>query len=342
MTDQPSLSRLLPGKAPPELLAKLLSQLPAGARNVVVGPTLGEDAAVVAIGDRLLVLAMDPVTLSAQPGRFAVAINANDIAVMGGTPRWLLASIILPAGAEESTLRSIFEEMQAGCARAGATLIGGHTEISTSVTHPVVTACMVGDVAPEDLVRSDARPGDVLLLAGPIAIEGTAILAREHAERLLSRGVPRAVIDDAAALLDAPGISVLPAVRALSRAVRPHAMHDPTEGGIVTAAREMALASGAGLRLDADGVSIIPACRTICEALRLDPLALLASGSLLAAIAPDAAAGALAALRGAGIPSSLIGAFVPPADGLILIQGGHERPLALPERDELARWNAER
>lgn len=338
MTNRSSRGVLPVGKIPPAMLAGFLGQLPATAADIIVGAAPGEDAAVIAVGDRHLVLAMDPVTLSTRPGRFAVDVNANDIAVMGATPRWLLASVVLPVGSSETGLRSVLDDLQESCARLDVFLIGGHTEISPSATRPIVTACMVGEVAPDQLVRSEARAGDALILAGAVAVEGTAILAREYGIVLRERGVRDSVIGAAARLLDDPGISVLPVVRALQESVRPRAMHDPTEGGIMTAVGEMAAASRMGVRVNADAVPVLPACRDICHALQLDPLALLASGSLLVAVAADASSAALKAVQRSGIPTAIIGRFTPAEDGLVLVRDGREQALPAIPRDELARW----
>jgi hydrogenase maturation factor len=331
------------GKLPPDLLASLLSQLPASGDDVIVGARYGEDAAVVKVGDYYLVLALDPVTLSEEPGRLAVQINANDIAVMGAEPRWLLAAILLPAGSTATTARTVMEHLRQGCLDLGVDLVGGHTEVSPSVTQPVVAACMIGRVSPDRLVTSSgARPGDALLLAGPIAVEGTGILAREHRDALRERGVSDEVIREAAALLDSPGISVLPAARAILSATLPHAMHDPTEGGLLSAVREMAAASGVGVRLEAQAIPVLASSRTICDALGLDPLGLLASGSLLAAIGPGDVDAALRTLQEVGIQPAVIGTMLSPDEGMILERSGVEEPLPELERDELARWMDEK
>lgn len=331
--------RTLPaGKLPAPLLAPFLQALSIDG-DVVVGAQYGEDAAVVQVGDRCLVVAMDPVTLSAEPGRIAVQVNANDVAVMGAIPRWLLASIILPADTTEERMRAVLEDVRENCSQIGVSLIGGHTEVSAGVSQPVVVGCMIGEVERDRLVLgSGAEPGDCLLLAGPIAVEGTGILAREHARALQERGVPTRAIAGGAALLHDPGISVLPAVRALLGETRPHAMHDPTEGGLLAAVRELAAVAGAGARLEADLVPIFPECRTICRALDLDPLRLLASGSLLVALAPRDLTVAQGALAGAGIESACIGTILPAEEGMWLARDGSQAPLPEVERDELARW----
>lgn len=340
MTRESEESKLsLPaGKIPPAMLSQFLGRLPEAPEDVIIGAAPGEDAAVVAVGDHYLVLAMDPVTLSARPGRFVVDVNANDIAVMGAEPRWLLASVVLPAGSAECELRLVLDDLRYACGRLGITLVGGHTEISPSVTRPIIVACMVGEVAPHRLVRSEARAGDALLLGGAIAVEGTAVLAREHRALLQAHGIPDSIIDEAAVLRDDPGISVLPMARVLRDSVLPHAMHDPTEGGILTAVREMAEASRAGVRIEADSVPVLPSCRVICQRLDLDPLALLASGSLLAAIDRQDAAAVIEVFRRAGMPATIIGHFTPLKEGLVLVRDGREQALPAVPRDELARW----
>lgn len=326
------------GKLPPEILTVLLAHLPAPP-EVIVGARPGEDAAVIEVDGLYLVIASDPVTLSHEPGALAVQVNANDIAVMGAEPRWLLASILLPTSSTRDTAERVMTGLRQGCQVLNVALIGGHTEITSSVTQVVVAATMIGDVQPDRLVTSSgAQPGDALLLAGAVAVEGTAILAREHARELRARGVSEDVIREGAALLDRPGISVLPAARALTEAVLPHAMHDPTEGGLLSAVREMALASGVGIRLDAERVPVHWACDAISRALELDPLGLLASGSLLAAVHPSDLALALQALRGEGILAEAIGEMQPEAEGLVLRRGRREEALPAVERDELARF----
>lgn len=321
------------------MLMTFLAGLPEYGTEVVVGASIGEDAAVIEVGGRYLVLASDPVTLSAKPGSFAVQINANDVAVMGAEPRWLLATILLPPGSKEALAHHVMEDLLEGCRSLDVALIGGHTEISPSVTRPVVAATMVGEVAPGRLVRSSgARPGDALLLAGSVAIEGTAILAAEFGDELHARGVPDGAIDEARRLLQNPGISVLPATRALTEAVLPHAMHDPTEGGLLAAVRELALASQCGVRLDADRVPVLLTCRTICSALGLNPLGLLASGSLLVALDAHDVDVSIQSLADVAIEAQVIGDVLLKDQGLCLRTAGGTEPLPAIERDELTRW----
>lgn len=315
------------GKLPHHLLRALLASLPAFDRSVVLGPHVGEDAAVIdAGGPDLLVAKTDPITFAAEDlPRYLLAVNSNDLATVGANPRWLLVTALLPEGIAAEQAVRLFDGLREACAGAGVSLVGGHTEITVGLDRPILVGCLLGTVPRDRLVRtSGARIGDAVLLAGGIAIEGTAILAREHASLLRARGVPQAVIDAAAGWLRSPGISVLPAALALNATGAVHAMHDPTEGGLATALHELAEAAGVGLRIDFSAVPVLPECRLICEALGLDPLGLLASGALIATLAPADVSDALERY-----PAAVIGHVVAPADA---------EPLPVFPRDELARF----
>src|SRR5512135_3431163 len=100
------------GKLPPQLLADLIAGLPTDPR-VIVGPRVGEDAAVIDMGDHYLVAKTDPITFATDAiGWYAVQVNANDIATTGATPRWFLATLLLPGGsADESMARQSFDQI---------------------------------------------------------------------------------------------------------------------------------------------------------------------------------------------------------------------------------------
>ncbi len=329
------------GKLPLDLLAAVLAPLTPRDGRVRMGPRVGEDAAVIDLGDRLLVAAADPITFATDEiGHYVVAVNANDIAVRGATPRWLLATVLLPPGTTPDDVRALMAELAAACRALAIDLIGGHTEVTDAVSRPLVVGAMLGEVQPDRLVTTrGAQPGDALLLGGALAIEGTAVLARQAAPTLRARGVPADILDRARALLHTPGISIVAMARAVCDAVRPHALHDPTEGGLATALAELAAASGAGVHLDAPvSLPVLPETRAVCTALSLDPLGLLASGALLVAVAPTDVAATLAALQACGASGGVIGRVTEASAGLTM--AGPAGTSALPNfaRDELARW----
>jgi hydrogenase maturation factor len=328
------------GKLRHELLAEMLGRLPARDPRVIVGPRVGEDAAAIDLGDRLLVAGMDPITFAADLiGWYAVQVNANDVAVMGAEPRWLLATLLLPPDFCESAVQVIFDQLSEAARRLSIALIGGHTEVTDSVTAPVIVGCMLGETTRDQLVTtSGARPGDAIILCGPAAIEGTALLARDAGEVLAARGLGSEAILRARDYLFDPGISVVAAARAAAAAGGISSMHDPTEGGIATALLELALASDIGLEVNAELILVLPETREICRLLGLDPLGLIASGALLITARPDSAEGVRCALEELKLTAVVIGHALPKESGLVMLVGGEPRPLPRFERDELARF----
>ena len=328
------------GKLPLELLSELLGRVPIDDPRVVLGPRPGEDAALIDFGDRYLVAKTDPITFATdQIGRYLVQVNANDLAVMGATPRWLMATLLLPEGVAEETVRGIFGDLRQASEDLGVTLVGGHTEVTYKLPRPVAVGVMLGEVAKDEVVlTSGARPGDSIVLTQGVAVEGTAILAREADSALAAAGVARDAIKRAKDLLASPGISVVRAASVACETVPVHAMHDPTEGGLATGLLELARAAGVGLSVDGDAVPVLPECEVFCRALGLDPLGLIASGALLATVAPEDAPALIAALDRDGIPAFEIGRVTPAEDGVKMRTSAGVAPLPEFERDELARF----
>jgi hydrogenase maturation factor len=328
------------GKLPNEMLRGFLKKLDIRDEAVVLGPQVGEDAAVLRPGRGLLVANTDPITFASDlVGWYAVHINANDVATMGAVPRWFLASALLPEGSAPAQAEAVFDQLVSACASLDITLVGGHTEIARGFQHPVVVGFMLGEVAESALITSSgARPGDEIVLTKAIAIEGTALLAREAELALVALGLGPDFIQGAKDCLFSPGISVVrDALTACSRA-DVNCMHDPTEGGLSTALREIAEAAGVGILVEEEMVPVLPQCRDICRGLGLDPWGLVSSGSLVITLPPSQVSGLVGALAEAGIEARGIGRVVERERGLKVSTGGRTRELPRFQRDELARF----
>ena len=327
------------GKLPAELLQAALDKHASRDPRVVVGPRVGEDAAVIDLGDRYLIAAADPITFATDDlGWYALHVNANDVVVRGATPRWFLATLLLPAGTDEEQVRVLFAQLGEACAAAEVALVGGHTEITHGINRPIVAGTMLGEVAKDKLVTTGgARVGDAIVLTKGVPLEGAAILAREKEAEARARGVPAATIRRARNFLRAPGISVRPEAELACELATVHAMHDPTEGGIATALHELAAAAGVGMRIDRDRITVLPEGRALCEAFGLDPLGTIASGALLMTLAPAEAGVVIHALAREAIDSHFIGQVVSPEQGVMLVEGTRQWPLPTFERDEIAR-----
>jgi hydrogenase expression/formation protein HypE len=332
------------GKLRAETLDRLLATYTRRDPRVVVGPRVGEDAAIIDLGSRYLVATTDPITFSTDDlGWYAVNVNANDVAVRGAEPRWFLATLLLPPdGATDAAVEALFASIAEACEALEVALVGGHTEVTPTVRQPVVVGAMLGEVDRDRLVTTGgARVGDVVLLTKGVPIEGAAIIARERGEEAIRRGVPAGDVARAREFLRRPGIGVAPEARAASAAARLHAMHDPTEGGIATACWELAHASETGLRIERERIAVVPEGQRLCEAFGLDPLGVIASGALLLAVDPSEADRVVAACRSGGVACAPIGRVVPRAEGVTLVTAGRGEPMPTFPRDEIARLFAE-
>jgi hydrogenase maturation factor len=328
------------GKLPGDVLQTILDKHAPRDPRVVVGPRVGEDAAVIDAGDRYLVVTSDPITFATDElGWYALHVNANDIFVRGATPRWFLATLLLPGGStDEERVRALFAQLGEACDELEVALVGGHTEITHGLDRPIVAGTMLGEVAKDKLVTTGgARVGDAVVMTKGVPLEGAAIIAREKASELRARGVSPALLRRAQGFLRVPGISVRPEAELACELARVHAMHDPTEGGIATALHELADAAGVGLRIDRDRIMVLPEGRALCEAYGLDPLGTIASGALLLTLDPADAGIVIHALARESIDAHFIGQVVDRRQGVTLVSGTRSSPLPVFPQDEITR-----
>ncbi len=307
---------------------------------MVIGPAVGEDAAVVRLNGGLLVAKSDPITLASRDlGRYLVTVNANDIAVLGAKPRWLLLTILLPPGREARRhFSTIMRQVQEACDEANIALVGGHSEVTDGLSRPIAVGAMFGEICGSRILdKRMIRAGDELFMTGSVAIEGTAALARDFPSVLRSRGLGPRLLRRAGNLLFDPGISIVRAAEIAAQVGNVRALHDPTEGGIVAAVYELGVRSGCGILLQADSIPILPETSAVCRSLGLDPLRLLASGSMLIAAAPGTLGALTDAFSDTRTDLTKIGTFVSPRRGSWAVVGGKKVRLLPPDRDELAR-----
>jgi len=300
------------GKLPQQLLADILSRAPISDPRVILGPGIGLDCAVVDNGDRLTVYKSDPITFATdQIGYYLVQVNANDIATTGARPMWLLVTLLLP---EKKTTAQLADEIMAQihetCRGLDVAVIGGHTEITMGLDRPIAIGTMIGEVTRDRLITPrGANDGDRVLLTKGVPIETTALLARDFSGRLKAE-LTRDEIEEARNYLFDPGIGVTRDARVAIEAGRVTAMHDPTEGGIITALWELAEASQKTLRVDPELIPVPPLARRVCEVFAIDPLSSIASGSLLITASASDANSICTALRQAAITCADIGVVV--------------------------------
>lgn len=334
------MTPLLPvGKLPADLLEKIIRSAPTSGSRVLLGPGLGLDCAVLDFGDTCLVLKTEPITFASEEiGWYAVQIAANDIATTGAQPKWALFTVLLPPAVTtaESAVQ-LADQLYAACRAAGITVIGGHTEVTHDLNHPIIVTTLLGEIARDQLVApAGAQPGDAILLTKGIPIEAAALLAREFPDRL-RKTLSFEEIETARNFLFEPGISVLQDAQVAVKAGGVTAMHDPTEGGVATALWEMAQACQKTFLVDPARIPILPLAARICQAFDLDPLGALASGALLLTVKPHRKEAVIAALADAGIAAAEIGAVAAGVPQVLMPYQGMVRNLPRFDRDEIGK-----
>jgi hydrogenase expression/formation protein HypE len=326
------------GKVPSDALRRLVfNRLGVPTERVLSGPGVGEDAAVIDMGDRVLVAKGDPITgAEGNIGWLSVHINANDIASTGARPLWFVCIALLPEGADESMLKGIMDDIHEACLEVGVSLVGGHTETTPGLDRPILVGFMMGEAQRDRYVTTGgARPGDLIILTKGAGIEGTAIIASDLRDHLKGK-VDDQVVERGAGMVR--WISVVPEAMKAVEAGSPNSLHDPTEGGLINGLWEMAEAAGVGMKVDRASIPIPDETRQICGAMGVDPLRLLGSGALMITAQPDEAEKIMEALTEEGISASVIGWVTPLSEGRLLVdeKGNHE-PIEAVEQDELYR-----
>jgi len=308
------------GKLDPELLKQVVfGCLGSPDPRVIVGPKIGEDAAVIDFKDRALVVHSDPITGAIENiGWLAVNVCANDIATRGVRPLWVLVVILLPQNVSSAQLKRITRQIDKAAKELGIAVIGGHSEFTLGIKRPILVSTAIGEAEKGSFVSSSgAKVGDRIIMTKGAAIEGTAILSTELAE-LLETKVDRAVVRRAQKFFRM--ISVVEDALTAIEVGGVHAMHDATEGGIAGGLQEIAWASNVGVIAHEEKMPIYEETKAVCNALNIDPLKTISSGSLIILAHPEKAEKIVAALKKKRIQASVIGKTVDKREGLYILR----------------------
>ncbi len=329
---------LLPGKVPPEILEKIVfSKLGSADSDILLGPKLGEDAAVIRIGNKVIIAATDPITGSVSDvGWLAVHVNANDIATLGVRPRWFLVSIILPRDFTLEQLQQIMQQIDDACKNLGIAVAGGHSEITEGIDRPIIAGFMMGVANNGEFVTSSgAKPGDSIIVTKTIALEGTAILATEG-EEYLTQKLGAATIEHAKRLRSQ--ISVVAEGIAAFETGFVTAMHDPTEGGLSGGLHEMCDASNVGFEIYSDAIPLDDSTFEICKFLEISPMELISSGCMIICCNENNVNEVVNTIQSKGIMARVIGKIAKNPEKRILVTDSDGLSLKRPTKDEL--WDA--
>jgi hydrogenase expression/formation protein HypE len=289
-----------------ELMAELIERV--FVARLGTGDPPGDDAARVESSGRLVfttdAFVVDPIFFpGGDIGKLAVCGTVNDLAAGGAQPVALSASFILEEGLLLADLERIVDSMARTAEEAGARVVCGDTKVVPrgSADKVYITTAGVGAV-PEGIEVSGAaaRPGDVVLVNGPIGDHGLAVLSvREGLE------FESTIESDCA-----PLGGLVEALLAAAPAV--HALRDPTRGGLATALNEIARQSEVGIEVEETAVPVRGCVGAACELLGLDPLYAANEGKMMVVVAEDEAEVALKSLRShpLGQHSAMVGRVV--------------------------------
>ncbi len=336
------------GKVTPELFARvILENLGAAHRDILVGPQHGVDVGVVQVAPGVaMALTADPIFIVPAYGWeraawFAVHILASDASTSGLPLRYMTADLNLPPSLSDEDLATMWRAYSKACEELGIAVITGHTGRYDGCDWPMVGGAACIAIGPDDafVTPTMARVGDRVLVTKGAAIEATALFAATFPERLAAE-VGRDVARQADALFDQ--MTVVPEARIAAqyglRDAGVTAMHDATEGGVLGGLTEVAAASRVGMRVDLEAIPVRPEVRAVCDHVGMDPYISISEGTLVATVRPGHADGYLAALASAGIESAVVGEVTDPDLGVVLVEGGRERPLEHPGLDPF--WGA--
>jgi hydrogenase expression/formation protein HypE len=222
-------------------------------------------------------------------GELAVNGTVNDLAVSGAKAEALVVTYILEAGLPTDVLEAEVRAMANAAHKTGVKIAGGDTKVVEhgKADRMYITTTGIGSPLPGITVDPrSVRPGDKVLLSGPIGDHGITIL--------LARGEL-----DIEATLCSDTRSVFPLIEALANAAGPGIrwMRDPTRGGVATSLNELARDCGLGIVLHEEAVPVRDAVRGACELLGLDPLHIANEGQFLAVVSPENADAGISALK---------------------------------------------
>ena len=292
----------MPGKLRPEILKQNVLDFAGALReDLLVGGGIGEDAALIKVSGGILVAASDPVTgAEKNAGSLLVHINANDLACKGADPAWFIVTLIVPDELGVEFIAKIMKEIHGACRELNIAIAGGHTELTSKYSEPVLSGTMLG-MTKYELNAKKIQRGDLILATGHAGLEGMSIIANDRPDLFV-----KIFNDDEIKIIKSWGknFSVVKPAKILRGFAR--YMHDPTEGGINGALYEVQQGADLSLEIFNDKIPVSELTLRASDKLNFD---FMSSGMLLAVIPPENIGKAQEALKNANINSQIIGVF---------------------------------
>lgn len=297
----------------------------------MVGSGIGEDNAIIDFGEKICVMSTDPITGATKDiGKLAIYISCNDVASSGAEPIGALLTILAPPETSEKDIELIMSQAGEASKELNIEIMGGHTEITDAVTRVVISTTVVGKQKKKNMIDSTkVSVGDKVLITKYAAIEGTSIIAKELENYLEDKMDKDKIIQaqDMGKL-----ISVVKEGMILGR-LGVNYMHDITEGGILGAVWEGAIAVDKGIKIYEDLIPMKGVTKEIASIVEIDPYRLISSGSMLVIAKEDKLAAIKKKLEEESIPVTVIGEVI--ENGVYMEKKGVVEEIQAPGSDEL-------
>ncbi len=287
-----------------DLKKNIINEIKFKRDDVLLHSGIGEDSAVVDFGDEVLVISSDPITGAVKDaGYIAVHVTCNDIAAAGAKPVGIQVVLLLPETTKEEYLSKLMKELHDTARDLNVEILGGHTEIVSSVQKPIIVTTGIGKTSKSNYIATGgAKPGDDIILTKGIGIEGTYILANDYSDYLIKKGVSVSSLEKAKKFKYKLSVVKEGMIAASFNA---DSLHDITEGGLYGALDEISSAANAGFEIYIDKILIDTCTREITDAVDIDPFGLISSGSML--ITTNNGRELIEKLEKEGIKASVIG-----------------------------------
>ena len=307
--------------------------------RVIVPPTIGYDAGVHLLHGKYVAVATDPCTGVPEEwfGWLLINYAASDVALFGAKPEFCTINLLGPLGTKSERFQKIMSQTCSAADELGIAIVRGHTGMYGSLNDMLGVCTVYGTVEPTKLITpGNAKPGDLILCTKPLGLETItnfsltySEMARElfgfdKQEELAKLVCMQSCVKEAIQLADVGGV---------------HAMHDATEGGFVAALNELAVASKVGFRVDWEKIPVPKEAGLLKEHFKLTDdqlLAISSTGTILAAVAPEAQKKVKTALNELGLSAHFLGEFTENKERT-LIRKGKETPFPQVSEDPYTR-----
>lgn len=335
------------GKVDEQSITELLAgKLGMPRPEIQTGPGYGVDVSVVALpGGMGMAMCSDPLSLLPQLGMqesawLSLQLMVNDMATTGFAPMYGQFVLNLPAEMQAHDFKTYWHYLHEYSRKIGLSITGGHTGFIPGLNSTVSGGGTLCTIAPLDKIRISrmARQGDAILLSKSAAISSAGILALRfpgHVRRYAGKEIQEkaaAMFYNLSVLKDAQVAIGDPDKGEIS------AMHDVTEGGILGALYELAIASGNGVHVQLEDIPVAEAQQAVCKLFQIDPLQSIGAGAMLISCAPQAVDAVQLRMHKAGISCRKIGMLTHKDTGMQLFKESRRIPWPSPGKDPY--WDA--